>query len=286
MENKSIALGSFDGLHLGHMAVLNNAKKNSSNTIAVTFDIPPKLNKNKTDLIMTAQDKIDFLKNMGVIPVIIDFNMIRQYSPEKFLNELKDKYSPQRISVGFNYKFGYKAEGNVEFLKKFCSANNIECCVEKPVTVNGITVSSSKIRDFISNGNIEAANNMLGRNFSFTAPIIHGDERGRTIGFPTVNQKYPQSLITPKFGVYCSLLRINGKDYKAVTNIGIRPTFKTDYIISETYIFDFNSQVYGENATVYLTDFIRGETRFNSLEELKAAIEKDKNVAIKKLNSY
>lgn len=139
----------------------------------------------------------------------------------------------------------------------------------------GEPVSSTRIREYLKNGEIEAANALLTFPFSFTAEVISGDRRGRTIGFPTVNQKYPSELIPLKFGVYKSKIIADGAEYEGITNIGIRPTFKTDYIISETYIIGFSGNLYGKCITTVPTRFVRGEVKFSSVDELKKQIEAD-----------
>ena len=143
------------------------------------------------------------------------------------------------------------------------------------VSVNGEPVSSTRIREHLKNGEIEAANALLTFPFSFTAEVISGDRRGRTIGFPTINQKYPSELIPLKFGVYRSKIIADGSEYEGITNIGIRPTFKTDYIISETYIIGFSGNLYGKSVKVEPLKFVRGEVKFSSVDELKRQIAAD-----------
>lgn len=280
MSRKAIALGTFDGLHIGHTAVLNRIKNKNFSSVALTFEIPPKaVGEEKSSLLMTPEDKAEMLRKQGIEPEIMDFLTVKDISPIDFLKFVKEKYDPVLIASGFNFRFGRNAAGSCGLLKAFCDEQKIEYYCADAVMLNGKTVSSTRIRDMISRGNIKSATEMLGRYFSFETPIIHGDQRGRTIGFPTINQAYPEILVSPRFGVYASITEIEGKSYRSVTNIGIRPTYETDYIISETHIFDYNADAYEKQARVYLTDFIRDEVRFNSLEELKNAIERDKNVA-------
>ena len=160
-------------------------------------------------------------------------------------------------------------------MKKFCAERGIalKCC--EPITENGETVSSTEIRRLLQNGEIEKANRLLYRPFSYTAEVISGDKRGRTLGFPTVNQRYPQCLLPPKFGVYVSRVTVDGREYDGITDIGVRPTFETDYIISETFIKNFSGDIYGETVTVSPRRFVRGEVKFSSVSELKAQINAD-----------
>ncbi len=276
MPNIAIALGTFDGVHIGHAAVLN--KTVGCKRIALTFNTPPK-SKGNVNLLMTSQDKINYLVKMGIEPIVLDFEKIKNLSPLEFLSSIKDKYHPQVIASGFNFRFGKNASGDKEFLADFCRKNNIEYRYAEAVMLDESPVSSTSIRGHIAAGEVKQASKMLDRYFSYEADVVHGDERGRTIGFPTINQVYPGELVIPRFGVYASFTVIDDRVYQSVTDIGRRPTFKTDYIISETNIIDYNSNAYEKKARIFLVDFIRDETRFNSLEELKNAIERDKSMA-------
>ena len=166
--------------------------------------------------------------------------------------------------------------GNFDFdgfnVSKYEKAEYI--CAE-PVTYKGEIVSSTRIREMLRNGEVKAANEILYEPFSFTAKVMQGDKRGRTIGFPTVNQRYPENLVKLKFGVYKTKINIDGKEYCGITDIGTRPTFKTDYVISETFIKDFSGDLYGKELKITPLEFLRDEKKFNSLEELKKQIAED-----------
>ncbi len=272
---RAIALGTFDGVHKGHRAVLN--LPDDMKKTAVVFPLPPKaVLSGEPRAIMTERDKAQALKRVGIDEIFtLDFYKVKDMPPELFLGFLKDEFSPDLISCGFNYHFGKNAAGNTELLRDFCKCNGIELNCHGAVSENGEPVSSTRIREHLKKGEIERANKLLTFPFSFTAEVVSGDRRGRTIGFPTVNQKYPRELIPLKFGVYKSKILIDGKEYKGITNIGIRPTFKTDYIISETYIIDFSGDLYGKEITTVPTRFVRGEVKFSSAEELKNQIERD-----------
>ena len=285
MPKTAIALGTFDGLHLGHIEVLNSICKSELTPLALTFDTPPKMADGKRfDLILTPNEKKRLLLEKGVKTVTLDFSEVKNLSPEEFLLDITKKYNPALISCGFNFRFGKNASGDTELLKRFCSDNSIQCVISNPVLNNDEPISSTRIRDAIASGDMTLANKMLGRNFGFTAEVIHGDKRGRTIGFPTINQKYPEQLVTPRFGVYAGYVKVDDKIYRSVTNIGKRPTFEIDYIISETYIFDFDFDVYGKEVTLYLSSFLRDEVKFSGIDELKNTIIADKKKAEMELN--
>ncbi len=273
----AIALGTFDGVHIGHKAVIKSAVDSGFKPIAVTFEKPPKAFFDSTvGQITTVSHKDRMLRDCGIKEIhYIDFPTVRNMSPLEFLEHLKEKYNPAFICCGFNYRFGAAGAGNTELLEKFCRQNGIVLKTLEPVMACGEVVSSSIIRKLLSDGKIEKANSLLGYEFSIDSEIIHGDSRGRQIGFPTANQIYPENLIKVKFGVYKSCTTVNGKTYNSVTNIGMRPTFKTEKTGLETYILDFDGDIYGQTARVALVSFIRAEKKFGSIDELKTAIEED-----------
>lgn len=272
---RAIALGTFDGVHKGHRAVLSLPA--DMQKTAVIFAQPPKaLLSGEPSSIMTAEDKCAALKKIGIDEVFtLDFNRVKDMPPADFLIFLKEKFAPDLISCGFNYHFGKNAAGNTDMLHDFCRQNGIEFNCHCAACEGGEPISSTRIREHLKNGEIEAANDLLTFPFSFTAEVISGDRRGRTIGFPTINQKYPSELIPLKFGVYRSKIIADGSEYEGITNIGIRPTFKTDYIISETYIIGFSGNLYGKSVKIEPLKFVRGEVKFSSVDELKRQIAAD-----------
>lgn len=272
----AIALGTFDGVHIGHRAVLKAASKHK-NSIALVFSLPPKSFFTKNGIVITDnQRKAELIKEIGIENTeFLDFNCVKDISAQDFFAHIVKRYNPESIYCGENYTFGKNALGNVELLKALCKESNINLNVCKAVEYNGKVVSSSYIRELLKEGNIVRANELLLSDFSFTAEVVHGDKRGRTIGFPTINQQYPTVSAELKRGVYKSYVVINGKKYDCISNIGIRPTYKSDTVLCETYIKGFSSDIYGENVRVFLTDFIREEKKFGGLEELKKAIEND-----------
>ncbi len=277
MEN-ALALGTFDGLHKGHMSVVNCAVNSGFKSIAVIFAEPPAaslLNKEHAN-ILDPQFKFRLLKKIGFDDVVVlDFDAVKDTTAQQFLNNLKLQYNPKKICCGFNYTFGKAKSGDVTLLAQFCKENNIQLSVSENVMCDGVSISSSYIRSLINDGNVKKANTFLYEPFSFCAKVVHGDERGRTIGIPTINQVYPKNLVLPRFGVYSTSCKINGKNYKSITNIGYRPTYKTDIITAETHILDFNLDVYSSEVTVTLNEFLRDEIRFDNIEQLKNQISID-----------
>ena len=273
----AIALGTFDGVHKGHLAVLK--LPHDYYKVAVTFEYPPKVYfADKKELLMSATDKKESLRQLGIDEILLlDFSLVKDMSAEDFLEFIYDKYKPALISCGFNYKFGKKGSGNIELIKSFCEKNNIDFDCQPPVEADGNAISSTNIRELLRNGKVESAATLLNKPFSFVAEVIHGDRRGRTIGFPTINQKYPEDLVKLKFGVYKTKIGFDGKEYSGITNIGIRPTFETDFTICETYIKDFSGDIYGKTVRITPIEFLREEIKFDSVQELKEQIKIDIN---------
>lgn len=276
MKGKAVALGTFDGLHIAHMSVLQNAKNSGLLPICLTFKTSPKflLKHKKGGMLLPFKEKQNKIKNMGFKVKTLNFNKIKNKTPLEFLQWLDKKYSPSVLCCGYNFRFGKNAKGDTQLLNDYFK-EKAEVIISDEVQKNGVTVSSTKIRKFITEGQIQKANQMLGEEFSFTAPVIMGDKRGRTIGFPTINQRFNKDLIIPRFGAYITKTVINNKEYNSITNIGVRPSFKTKGILVETHILDFNEKIYGKKATIKFVSFLRDETKFNSIEELKNQLETD-----------
>ena len=271
----AIALGTFDGLHAGHRAVIEKTADFFS--VAVTFRIPPKnVISGKSQLLILPEQRTALLKRLGVNQVDMqNFEDVRDVEASVYLEDLYERYKPSRIVCGYNYRFGKNATGDTAFLGEFCKKNNVEFCCVDALCDGENEISSTVIREYIKSGEIQKANDLLLAPFSFTAKVVHGDKRGRTLGFPTANQVYPELLVKAKFGVYISRVTIDGKLYDAITNVGIRPTFKTDTVGCETYIKGFCGDIYGVVMKTELVRFIREEQKFDSLDELKRAISND-----------
>lgn len=281
MCKKAVALGNFDGMHPGHTAVLGKALELSAKGLVpcamlFTEHSGKVLTGNAPPMLMTDTQRREFIRNFGLDIEETDFKSICGLSPEDFVNDiLAEKINAGAVVCGYNYRFGKYAAGNAELLKVLCGKKNIECFIIDEIGCDGETVSSTAIRTLIENGEIKKANRMLGRKFSFSSPVIHGDERGRSWGFPTANQKLPDGLVIPKFGVYASDITVDGRTYRGVTNIGVRPTVGTDTVLGETYIIDFNEDIYGRQADIGLIEYIRPEIKFGSFDELAVQIKKD-----------
>lgn len=273
MKN-ALALGTFDGLHKGHLAVLS--MPDNYNKIALTFEKPPKaVLSGKPCSIMTFEDKAQGMEELGIKALRLKFEDVCNMTAEEFLQSIKKEFDPKYISCGFNYHFGKGGLGNTRLLADFCKEQGITLKVCEPVEQGGAPVSSSRVRAHLEKGEIKMANSLLIKPFSYSGTVLCGDGRGRTLGFPTVNQRYPAELIPPRFGVYETEIEIHGKVYTGITNLGKRPTYPIDFIISETYIKDFSGDLYGEYLKITLKKFLREEKKFSSPQELTEQIKRD-----------
>lgn len=281
----SVALGFFDGLHLGHKKVLMNAMSERANGLApgvMLFDRPPfeELTGKKVPRLLTDEARDKILTDSGFSLFNVSFSEIRDMSPKAFVRDiLADRFSARSVSCGFNFTFGKNGEGNTKTLISECEKYGISVHIADSVLLNNEVVCSSAVRRYISDGNMTEADNMLGYTFGFTSPVFHGDRRGRLLGSPTINQYIPKGLVVPKFGVYASFVDIDGKILSGVTNIGKRPTFDGESLRSETFILGFNGDLYDKSITVYPVEFIRGEMKFSSADALKEQISRDERTA-------
>lgn len=286
-----IALGSFDGLHQGHLRLINKAielsKENNGLSMVYTFTNHPLtlINKEKAPkLIMDSKTKLEVLDELGVdIVCLVDFTQeFMHLEPEKFINILVEKYNAKGIIVGFNYRFGHKNKGNITLLKELSERLNFDLHIVSAYKSTNEIVSSTKIRMEISEGNVQEATELLNRPFLLRGEIVNGKKLGRTIGFPTANLKIDEDMILPKIGVYYTNVEYFGEIYKGITSVGLNPTVCGKNITVETYVLNFDKNIYGDELKVYFIERIRNEEKFNSLEALKNQLYKDKEFAEKR----
>ena len=279
-----IAIGNFDGIHLGHKKVIQEAKKKAKKNKLpfgiMTFEPVPvmffdskvknhRINSLKQKKSQLKKNKVDFL-------IIIKFN--RNFSsllPEQFIKKIiSNKTKCKFLYVSKNFKFGYKRQGTVQTLKKYEKIYNFKSFITKPYKKNKKIISSTLIRKKISLGKIQGANKLLSREWEIAGKVINGQKRGRKIGFPTCNVKLKDYII-PRLGVYA--VKVNGPKFrkKGIANIGLRPTFNGKNILLETNIFGINKNLYNKEISVSFRRFIRREKKFKDLEHLKKQIKID-----------
>lgn len=287
-RDTSVALGLFDGVHRGHQAVLRRTLQ-SSPTLApcvFTYKIAQEIPRIKNNFccLTTDETKFHLFEQMGFEYVVSpEFSQFKTLSPKEFVEEkLIGCLHAKEITCGSDFSFGAKAAGKVEDLIALAKPFGVRVNVEEPVILQGGRVSSTHIRKEILAGEMQDAAELLGRRFSIHFVVSHGNEIGRLIQFPTINQVFPANHIVPRYGVYATVVDINGKYYGGVTNVGVKPTVGSDFPLAETYIMDFSGNLYGQQLSVYFFDFIRPETKFGSIDELKKQIALDTN-AVRKL---
>lgn len=283
----AVALGNFDGIHIGHQYLLKSniekAKEENLKPSVLIFKNHTKtiLKKDenfKIDILTSFEEKIQLLKELGIeIVYVMDFNeRIMKLSPELFVkNILLERLNAKLVTVGFDYRFGYKAQGDSNYLKELGKANGFVVNVIDPVYVEGEIVSSTIIRNLIINGYIEKANKLLGRNYCLIGTVIKGRSRGRKLGFPTANIRLNDRYVIPKTGVYKTFTYVDNSKFLSLTNIGYNPTFNEKNLKIETYILDFDEDIYDSIIKIEFMEFIRDDIKFNSVEELKNQMHKD-----------
>lgn len=272
----SVALGTFDGIHPGHCRVIDTAVNTKDLVPAVfTFrDVPAASFGRDVPKLLDDGEKLRLLGERGVQTVfLMNFADVRYMQAEDFVDYmLLEKMHARRVVCGFNFHFGAGGRGNVGLLRERCAAAGVPVEVAQPVEVEGAPVSSTRIRACVRAGQMEEAARLLGRRFGYAYEVIHGRQLGRTIGIPTINQRMPEELISPRFGVYASVVYCAGASYLGVTNIGIKPTVGSDFVTSETWIPGYSGDLYGTFPRVELLSFIRPEKKFDSLEALQQEI--------------
>lgn len=281
----AVALGFFDGLHLGHIAVVQRALlRREVSSVVFTFNDKtalPKFREKKGNCIITYEQKAELFEEAGADFLYApDFGEIKDFSAREFVEKiLKDRLCAAYVVCGYDFRFGRGGEGNPDILSALCHEHGIACEVVPPVRIGGEIVSSTEIRRLIRLGEIEKANRLLGYELSYELPVVKGNEIGRTIGFPTINQKIPDYMVSPKNGVYKSWTTVDGKTYRSITNIGVKPTV-TDRgeVVTETHIIGFHGDLYGKTVKISLRGYLRGERKFESLSALKAQLSYDKSV--------
>ena len=289
----SLALGAFDGLHRGHMAVIGRACAPGEGgrrlqPAVFTFSRSPAGN----SAVLTGRDKERLLEDAGVeILYSLEFSQVKDWEAEAFVEQvLFETCAAQRLCCGEDFRFGRGARGDTALLQTLCDRRGVELTVVPPVKEGGEKVSSTRIRAAVEAGDISLANRLLGRPFGFSLEVIHGNHIGTGLGTPTINQAIPEGFVLPRFGVYASWCRVGGEYFYGVTNVGVKPTVGSDRVLAETWMPEFQGDLYGKRVRVFLLEFLRPEKKFGSLEELKAAIqtngEQAKEVAAQVLPPY
>lgn len=284
-KQKVMALGFFDGIHVGHAALINKIKQRAEETGAepavLTFDVHPDnlVFKKSVPLINSAEDRENILSRCFGIDdvVVIHFNQrVMHMDWRDFIDELIDEMNLRWIVVGHDFCFGYKGLGTAEKLKAYCAERGVGCDIIPAVCRDGVVVSSTLIRQLIETGEMEKANEYLGHPHTLTDVIRTGYHLGTKMGTPTINMSFPQGVIIPRHGVYAAMAYIDGQEYMSVTNVGIRPTVSDSGNVNvESFLLDFCGNLYGHRARIDFYKFLRPERKFDDVNELAAQIKSD-----------
>lgn len=285
-----LTLGVFDGLHLGHQkimeTVVERAKATNSVPTAITFDPHPRAvlhPQSAPPLLQTLDQRLANFEVLGIKQaIVIRFSQeFAAQNAETFIREIiSERLQAREVYLGAGFEFGKNRGGNIALLKKMSEELGFYADEVEEIRLRGHRISSSRIRGLLAEGKVNLARRMLGRPYGVEGQIVRGDQRGRTIGFPTANL-HPHNRVIPKFGVYATANLIDGTWRRSITNVGIRPTFAGDKEPSiESYIFDFDGDLYGDVLRVRFLHRIRDERKFNGIEELKDQIKKDTLTAL------
>lgn len=284
INKSSLALGFFDGLHLGHNVVLKNAiniaKENNVQSTVITFKAHPLdiLTESKVGQILTINEKISLLNEIGIDNLILlDFEQYAHIQAKEYLENILIKYfTPTAITTGFNHNFGFNKEGNSSFLEHYSKIYGYRYFEVPPFVVNNNIVSCSVIRNMIQLGNFQEANKLLGYKYFVNGIVIKGSQIASKLGYPTANIIYPEEKINIPHGVYFVKVEFNGTEYNGVLNHGYAPTLenKTE-LKTEVHILDFNQDIYNEKIKISFIAKIRNQIKFENIEKLKAQIIRD-----------
>lgn len=274
------ALGFFDGVHLGHQALITQcvrlAKELDAQAGAVTFDVHPQtvVAGQSPAMINTVADRLALLRLYGIQKVQpLHFDREFMHMPwQEFFRYLTQELDAAGLVCGDDFRFGAKGEGTATHLQQACRTVGIPCVIVPEQTVDGVRVSSTHIRSLIAQGQMGQAVAFLGHPHILTGTVISGRKLGRTIGVPTANLLLPEGVVVPKFGVYACKVRLDDRSYLAVTNVGTRPTVGGHRVTVEPWILDFEGDLYGKSITLAFYAFLRPERKFDSMEQLHREI--------------
>lgn len=284
----AVTVGSFDGVHRGHQAIFENliaaASKKNLQSVIVTFDPHPRKvlspDSQNLRLLTSLDEKIEIFQRVGVDTVLV-IHFSREFSKLSYVEFVEDilvnKLKVREMVIGHDHHFGRNREGGLRNLIDLGEKHGFGVGQVAPLRANEQIISSSLIREYLEDGEVEQANAFLGRSYGIKGRVIKGDGRGKEIGYPTANiQPHDPDKVIPRRGVYAVEVDYGNDRFKGMMNIGYRPTFNFDPLTLEVHIFNFGVQIYGEVLSIYFKKFIRQEKKFNSVQQLKAQLDQDK----------
>ena len=280
----AIALGNFDGVHMGHcdliLRMIEDANKNNLKPALLVFDNHTKtvLTGEAPKTITSIEQKFEIFEELGVELIYkMKFDReIMKLLPEEFVRDiLVLKLNVKSVVVGFDYRFGHKASGDSELLKELGKKYNLNVIILEPIYIDNELVSSTRIRNLLQEGDIIEANKLLGRNYSIKGKVVGGKKLGNTLGYPTANIEPIDNFVIPKHGVYSTNTIIDNKSYLSATSVGKNHTFEDEGLKIESHIIGFNEDIYGKDIELEFVEYLREEIKFENLEELKKKIQED-----------
>ncbi len=273
----AVAVGYFDGVHLGHQQVIRSAASFRPRLCPCVFTFSQMGEVSKGAQILSDRLKLSELERMGIAKLFApDFQSMRGMEPEQFVLEvLLGQLQAKVLCCGEDYRFGKGAVGDVPLLRRLCEPRGVQVLAAKEVEWHGRRISSSQIREQLAAGQMPEVLEQLGRPYAIDFEVTYGRQLGRELNFPTINQPYPKSYCVPRFGVYATLSLAEGELYPSVTNVGVKPTVGSDGVLAETYLIGCHKNLYGRRVPVFFLEFIRPEQRFSSIDELQAHIRAD-----------
>lgn len=296
LDNAVVTMGAFDGVHLGHQQIfkdiVNTAIQHQSKSVVITFDPHPRKVLNPSvqiPLINTLEEKIELLAQTKIdYLIVIHFDkQFSELSSLDFITEiLVNKIGCTQLVIGYDHHFGKNREGSFEYLKNNGHLFGFEVKEISAQKVNETKISSTAIRQYVIDGEIQKANQLLNYPYTLTGTIINGEKIGRTIGFPTANFQVSNEKLLPKIGVYLAKIEIENNSFFGMLNIGNKPTFGSNLLSIEIHIFDFNQDIYNKKAKLLLYQRIRDEIAFNNVNELVYQLEKDKTICQNIIQQY
>lgn len=293
-KNAVVTIGTFDGVHLGHLQIIKQlieeAKKVNGETVIITFHPHPRMiirtEKAAIKLLNTLDEKLDLLEEQGIDHVVVVpfTTQFSELTAEEYIEDFLVKtFAPHTLIIGYDHHFGNQRKGNYKLLEEYGAKFNYRVKEIPEHVLSQVTISSTKIREALLKSDIDTANQYLGYDYFFEGKVVEGNKIGRTIGYPTANIELPdENKLIPGKGIYAVQVNV-GEDsiLKGMMSIGIRPTIQDNRLTIEVNIFDFDKDIYDKTITVFIIKYLREEKKFHGLEELKSAIDNDKIEALK-----
>ena len=281
LKNTIVALGFFDGVHIAHRELIRKTvslgKELGLSPSVFTFTAEGKI-KSGAPRLYSTKERLEILESLGIENVIlVDFSDIAELSAEDFVRlSLIEHFGARAVVAGYNFRFGKGARGNREMLTSLMEEAGFSAFIEEEISYEGKSVSSTLVRSYLSAGDVQSARAILGAPYFISGKVESGNRVGKTLGFPTINVPFGEGQINLRRGVYLTGVKIGEKIYRGLTNVGTCPTFKEREMHTETYILDYNSEIYGEEVKIFFLEFIREEKKFESPNDLKNEV--DRNV--------